>query len=57
MSKQESDNKESEVNKRKAVTDKLKGERNKYFVPELGEIEADSLEDLEKKLKERQEDK
>mgnify|MGYP000518892322 CR=1 FL=1 len=57
MNKQKSDDKETDAKKREAVTKKLKSERNKYFVPELGEIEAESLADLEKKLKERQEDK
>jgi hypothetical protein len=48
----------TDEDKKEATTKKLKGERNKYFVPNFGEIEASDLDDLEKqvnKLKEKQE--
>ena len=57
MSKQEN---KAELGKAETVTQKLKSERNKYFVPEFGEIQAKDLADVQaqvEKLKEKQEDK
>lgn len=38
--------------KKATVTKKLKSERNKYFVPDFGEVEADSLEDVSRRMEE-----
>lgn len=42
--------------KKKALVKKLRSEPNKYFVPGKGQIEATDLRDVEKKLKEKEED-
>ncbi|WP_241473766.1 hypothetical protein [Mycolicibacterium neoaurum] len=60
MSNKESQAKETDSNKRAALEKKLKSERNKYFVPGFGAVEADSLADVPEavdKLKEKQEGK
>lgn len=41
--------------KKKVTTKKLQSERNKYFVPNFGEIEADSIEDAGEQIKKLQE--
>lgn len=49
----------TEAEKKEVVAKKLQSERNKYFVPNFGEVEAADLDDLAKqvkKLKEKEED-
>lgn len=60
MSKQEPKDQAAEDQKVATVTKKLKSEREKYFVPEFGEVEAESLGEVQEivsKLKDKQEDK